>query len=177
MNEKMNIGRGNGSFRRRPFANRYAILIFRYLLGATFLLSSFGKLVNIREYSVARVYNYEILPNPVAIAFGWALPFIELLCALGLICGVLTRLSALGFACLSASFFFVKAMLLMRGVDFDCGCRGGRIHRGVGEHLYGPFHLPYVACRILRAGSDPWDRLSFGRKLPRRWKDKLRLIW
>jgi hypothetical protein len=177
MNEEADIGRRNRSSWKRPFSNPYVILFFRYLVGATFLLSSFGKLVNIREYSVARVYNYQILPNSIAIAFGWALPFIELLCALGLICGVLTRLSALGFATLSASFFLVKAVLLMRGVDFDCGCFGAVVSTVASVSIYMDPFLLLMSVAVLSAPEATRDRLSFGRKLPHQWRNKLRFIW
>ncbi len=70
------------------------------------------------------VYNFDILPGPLAIGFGWALPFIEALCALGLLFGVLTRLSALGISLLSISFFITKAVALSRGTDVECGCFG-----------------------------------------------------
>ncbi len=64
---------------------RYMIFAFRLVLGVTFLVSSFGKLVDIEHYSVAMVYNFDILPGPLAIGFGWALPFIEL-CLRGSAC-------------------------------------------------------------------------------------------
>ncbi len=103
---------------------RYVILAFRVVLAVTFLVSSFGKLVDIKHYSVAMVYNLEILPGPLAIGFGWALPFIELACAVGLLLGVLTRLSALGIALLSISFFITKIILLSRGMDPDSVASG-----------------------------------------------------
>jgi len=76
-------------------ANRYVILVFRLILAAFFLTSSYGKLVDIERYSVDAVYNFGILPMALARPFGLVMPFIELLCGLGLLFGVLTRLSAL----------------------------------------------------------------------------------
>lgn len=108
----------------RLLRNRHLILIFRLVLGVTFLVSSFGKFVDIRHYSVAMVYELDILPGPLAIGFGWALPFIELLCGVGLLVGLLTRLSALGVGLLSISFFITKLILLARGTDIACGCFG-----------------------------------------------------
>ena len=82
----------SGTIRNKIFENRYVILVFRLVLAGTFFVSSFGKFVDIEHYSVAVVYNFDILPGPLAIAFGWALPFIELACAVSLLLGVLTRL-------------------------------------------------------------------------------------
>ena len=121
--EQLAVG-ASGTIRSRVLENRYVILVFRLVLAGTFLVSSFGKLVNIEHYSVAMVYNFDILPGPLAIAFGWALPFIELACAVGLLFGVLTRLSALGIALLSISFLITKAIVLSRGMDMECGCFG-----------------------------------------------------
>ncbi|MBC8445839.1 MAG: DoxX family membrane protein, partial [Chloroflexi bacterium] len=107
--------------------NRYVTLIFRLLMAAIFLLSSYGKLVDIERYSVDAVYNFGILPMALARPFGLVMPFIELLCALGLLFGVLTRLSALGVALMSLSFFVAKAIVLSQGRSINCGCFGAVI--------------------------------------------------
>jgi len=70
--------------------NRYLVLTFRIILAGIFLLSSFGKMVDIERYSVDAVYNFGILPMILARPFGLVMPFIELLCGLGLLLGVLT---------------------------------------------------------------------------------------
>jgi len=158
-------------------AGRYVILIFRFLLGGTFLLTSFGKLVDIRHYSVAVVYNYELLPDSLAIVFGWALPFIELSCALGLIFGVLTRLSSLGTTLLSISFFVAKAILLSRGVDIECGCLGAiaKTHASVTIFLDPAALLMSLTVLFSRQSSRHW--VSFAKRLRPEWRDRLNLIW
>lgn len=108
----------------RLLANRSVVVVCRFILGITFLISSFGKLVNIEHYSVAMVYGLGILPGPLAIGFGWALPFIELLCGFGLLFGVLTRLSSIGVALLGVSFFITKAILLARGQTPNAAASG-----------------------------------------------------
>ena len=93
-------------------ANGYVILVCRLLLGATFMLSAVGKLVDIEAYSVDAVYSFGVLPLALARPAGLIMPFIELGVSLGLLFGVLTRLSALGDALLSLIFFIVKAHVL-----------------------------------------------------------------
>jgi uncharacterized membrane protein YphA (DoxX/SURF4 family) len=88
--------------------NRRLILVFRLILAGFFLLSSYGKLVDIERYSVDAVYNFGILPFWLAQPLGLGMPFIELLCGLGLLFGVLTRLSALGVSLMSLSFFICQ---------------------------------------------------------------------
>jgi putative oxidoreductase len=159
------------------FANRYVILVFRFILAGTFLLSSAGKLVNIRHYSVLLVYHFGILPVPLAIAFGWALPFIELFCALGLLFGVLTRLSALGIALMGTSFFIAKATVLWQGIDMDCGCFGpiASIMASWSIYLDPAIFLMSLAILLSPPSSRHW--VSLGKKLPQKWSDKLNCVW
>jgi uncharacterized membrane protein YphA (DoxX/SURF4 family) len=159
------------------FENRYVMLIFRMVLAATFLVSSFGKFVDIRHYSVAMVYNFDILPGPLAIGFGWALPFIELACGLGLLFGVLTRLSALGIALLSISFFITKVILLSRGMDVECGCFGAIGSTMASWSIYLDPAILVLSVTILFASRRSRHWVSLGRRLPGKWSDKLNLVW
>jgi hypothetical protein len=153
------------------------ILVFRLVLAGTFLVSSFGKLVDIEHYSVAMVYNFDILPGPLAIGFGWVLPFIELACALGLLLGVLTRLCALGIALLSTSFFITKAILLSRGVDVECGCFGAIGSTMASWSIYLDPAIFLLAVTVLFSPRQSRHWLSLGRRLPSRWSDRLNLVW
>ena len=164
------------TFWGKLLANRYVIAVFRFVLGFTFLLGSIGKLVDIQHYSVAMVYNYEILPGPLAIAFGWALPFIELSCALGLLCGILTRLASLGLALMSISFFVVKVILLSRWGDVECGCFGaiGSTMASWSIYLDPAIFLMALAVFLSPRSSRHWA--SLGQRLPERWRRRLALL-
>jgi uncharacterized membrane protein len=156
---------------------RYVILAFRMVLAVTFLVSAFGKLVDIRHYSVAMVYDFEILPGPLAIGFGWALPFIELACAVGLLLGVLTRLSALGIALLSISFFITKVVLLSRGPDVECGCFGAIGTTMASWSIYLDPAILLLSLTILFSSQQSRHWVSLGRRLSSRWSDRLNLVW
>ena len=153
------------------------ILVFRWVLAGTFLVGALGKFVDIEHYSVAMVYNFDLLPGPLAIGFGWALPFIELACALGLLLGVLTRLSALGIALLSTSFFIAKAVLLSRGADIECGCFGAIGSTMASWSIYLDPAVFLLALAVLFSPGQSRHWLSLGNRLPSRWSDKLRLLW
>ena len=157
--------------------NRYVILTFRLVLAGTFFVSSVGKLVDIEHYSVAMVYNFDILPGPLAIAFGWALPFIELLCAVGLAFGLLTRLSALGLTLMSASFFITKVILLSRGTDVECGCFGAIGSTMASWSIYLDPAIFLLSMTILFSSRRSRHWVSLGRRLPEKWSDKLDLVW
>jgi len=161
----------------RLLASRYWILVCRLVLAATFLVSSLGKMIDIEHYSVAMVYNFELLPRPLALGFGWALPFIELSCALGLLVGVLTRLSSLGITLLSASFLMAKVIVLSRGVDIECGCFGAVATTMASWSIYlDPIVLILSLSVLLSPGSSRhWASLA--EKLPEAWKRRLDRVW
>jgi uncharacterized membrane protein YphA (DoxX/SURF4 family) len=153
------------------------IFVFRFILAATFIVSSLGKFVDVRHYSVAMVYNLGILPGPIAIAFGWALPFIEFLCGIGLLFGVLTRLSALGIGLLGISFLIVKMILLYRGTDIECGCFGAIGSAMASWSIYIDPVISILAATIVISHQKGRHWLSVGNRLPLNWKKTLDSIW
>jgi len=157
--------------------NRYVIIVFRLVLGGTFLVSSVGKFVDIEYYSVAMVYNFDILPGPLAVAFGWTLPFIELACALGLLLGILTRLSALGIALMSISFVVTKVILLSRGKDVECGCFGAFASTMASWSVYLDPAITLLAITILFSSWKSRHWVSLGSRLTEKWKSRLNLVW
>jgi hypothetical protein len=176
MEERLAVSR-TGTILGKIFENRHLILVFRLVLAATFLVSSFGKFVDIEHYSVAMVYNFDILPGPIAIVFGWALPFIELACGIGLLLGVLTRLCALGVALMGISFFITKFILLSRGADVECGCFGAIGSTMASWSIYLDPGLIVLSVPILFSSWKTRHWLSLARRLPEKWRSKLDLLW
>ncbi len=166
-----------GNWIRAVEANRYLILVLRLLLAAVFLLSSFGKLVDIERYSVDAVYNFDILPMALARLFGLVMPFIELLCGLGLLFGILTRLSALGVALMSLAFFIAKGIVLAQGRSIDCGCFGAVVETLASVTIFMDIPMVVMALMIMFAPVQSRHWASFGKWLPRPWKDKFDLVW
>jgi hypothetical protein len=171
------LAAGSSTILGRYFGNRYIILVFRVVLAVTFFVSSFGKFVDIEHYSVAMVYNFDILPGPLATGFGWVLPFLEFACGLGLLCGVLTRLSALGVALLGTSFFITKAILLSRGADVECGCFGAIGSTMASWSIYLDPALFVLSVTVLFSTRQSRYWVSLGSRLPEKWKNKLDLLW
>jgi putative oxidoreductase len=158
--------------------NPYVIIIFRLALAAIFLVSSYGKLVDIERYSVDAVYNFGILPiEPVNLArfFGLIMPFIELLCGLGLLGGVLTRLSALGVTLMSLAFFISKAIVLSQGRSIECGCFGAVVDTLASVTIYMDIPMMLFGLVIMFSNARHW--LAIGGLLPQEWKDRLKVVW
>ncbi|HUL23833.1 MAG TPA: MauE/DoxX family redox-associated membrane protein [Thermodesulfobacteriota bacterium] len=157
--------------------NRRLILVFRLILAGFFLLSSYGKLVDIERYSVDAVYNFGILPFWLARPFGLVMPFVELLCGLGLLFGILTRLSALGIALMSLSFFIAKTIVLSQGRSIECGCFGAVIDTLASVTIFMDIPMMILALVIMFSTPDTRHWLAVGKFLPRTWREKLRLVW
>jgi putative oxidoreductase len=157
--------------------NRFVVLSLRLILSLFFLVSAYGKLVDIERYSVDAVYNFGILPMFLARPFGLVMPFIELLCGLGLLFGVLTRLSALGIGLMSLSFFVAKAIVLSQGRSIDCGCFGAVIDTLASVTIFLDLPIMFFAMVVIWAPSDVRHWKTLGNLLPRSWRERLKLIW
>jgi len=161
--------------RKKPA--RIVVLCFRLILAASFLTAAFGKLVDIERYSVDAVYFFVILPMFLARPFGLVLPFIELLCGLGLLFGVLTRLSALGIGLLSLSFLIAKAIVLSHGRSVDCGCFGAFGDTLASVTIFLDLPMMFFAMVVMWAPSDVRHWKAVGNALSKTWKERLRFIW
>lgn len=165
------------SWLRTLLEKRGFILAFRLILAAIFLLSSFGKLVDIERYSVDAVYNFGILPMLLARPFGLVMPFIELLCGLGLLFGVLTRLSALGAALMSLAFFIAKAIVLSEGRTIECGCFGAVVDTLASVTILMDIPMFLLALAVMVAPSCARHWMAVGNCLSRMWKERLNRVW
>ena len=157
--------------------NGYVVLIFRLIMAAMFLVSSYGKLVDIERYSVDAVYNFGVLPMALARPFGLVMPFIEGLCGLGLLFGVLTRLAAFGIGLMSVSFFIAKAIVLSQGRSINCGCFGAVIDTLASVTIFMDIPMVFFALAVMMAPPKTRHWASLGELLPASWKEKLRLVW
>ena len=157
--------------------NRLVVLSFRLILSFFFLVSAYGKLVDIERYSVDAVYNFGMLPMVLARPFGIIIPFIELLCGLGLVSGVLTRLSALGIGMMSLSFFIAKAIVLSQGRSIDCGCFGAVIDTLASVTIFLDLPMVFLSTVLISAPSEVRHWKTIGNFLPREYKERFRFIW
>jgi len=155
--------------------NHAAVMTFRMIVGLIFLLSAIGKLMDLNG-SVGAVYNFQVLPDALIEPFGYALPFIELLCALGLLFGVLTRLSAFGIGLMSLVFFIVK-MIVMFGQHRSvlCGCFGALMDTFASVTIYMDIPMLLLCMGIFFSASRHW--FAIGGLLPERWREKLKWVW
>lgn len=96
----------------------------RMLVGGVWIVAGLLKLPD-PAASVRAVRAYQLLPEAVVPAVGYALPIIELLIGLTLVAGLLVRVGAILSCVLFVAFIIGISSAWARGLQIDCGCFGG----------------------------------------------------
>lgn len=97
------------------------VLIFRLVLGFTFIYASLDKIVHPDQFARI-VYNYKILPHFLINIYAVTLPWVELCAGLFLILGIFTESASLLICFLLLVFIVAISINLYRGVNLNCGC-------------------------------------------------------
>lgn len=103
--------------------NDYFTLVFRIILGATFIFASLSKISAPQEF-VLTVREYQILFEPLATWYGYLLPWLELIFGVMLVVGLFTRFSVGIINVALLSFMIAILINIYRGASLDCGCFG-----------------------------------------------------
>ena len=98
-------------------------LLVRIALGTIFLMSALTKLASPGQFA-GDVREYRLLPQPLATAFGWALPYAELAVAGLFLTGVRTAWAAGAAVVLLVAFMIAVGLAMLRGFDLSCSCFG-----------------------------------------------------
>jgi len=99
-------------------------LVARLVVGGVWIVAGWLKLPDPAE-SVRAVRAYQLLPEAIVPAVGYALPALELVIGLLLVVGLATRLTAAVSAVLQVAFVIGIASAWARGLQIECGCFGG----------------------------------------------------
>ena len=103
--------------------NKYLILLSRLILGVVFIIASIDKIADPAAFA-ASIQAYQLFPvalvNLAALVMAW----IELLCGVFLLGGVLVRGSSAIVSLLLAVFIAAMLSAMARGLVIDCGCFG-----------------------------------------------------
>ena len=106
---------------RSLFTSGHLTTAVRLTLGMVFLAASVEKIADPNAFAQS-IDNYRIFPHAVDLAVASILPWLELLCALGLLFGIATRGSAFLSGIMLLAFTLAVASALVRGLDISCGC-------------------------------------------------------
>src|SRR6266480_996145 len=92
--------------------------------------------------------NYKILPWPLTVRLAFYLPWLEILCGLAVILGLLYRGGLLILAMLISIFIIASVIAKARGLDITCGCFG---HASKYLSFFGHLALDFVLL-VVTAG-------------------------
>lgn len=103
---------------------RWLGLLVRLTLGVVAGWAGLAKLVDLPT-AVRAVRAYQLLPEAIVPAVGYALPVVEIILAILLITGLLTRYAAAVQGLIMLGFVFGISWAWAKGLNIDCGCFGG----------------------------------------------------
>lgn len=106
---------------KRLIASEYLSLFLRLVMGIVFIYASMTKIPYPAEFA-KNVEAYRLFPYWFINAIAIFLPWIELLCGLFLIIGLVTRAAAAVLTVLLAVFTVALAVNVIRGAPISCGC-------------------------------------------------------
>jgi putative oxidoreductase len=92
--------------------------------------------------------NYKILPWPLTVRLAFYLPWLEILCGLAVILGLLYRGGLLILTMLISIFIIASVIAKARGLDITCGCFG---HASKYLSFFGHLALDFVLLAVLVA--------------------------
>ena len=101
--------------------SRITAYIFCLILGAIFILASVGKIGNPENFA-KMVYNYKILPLVFINIIAIILPWIELLCAIGMVTWFFRKGSAAILSIMLVVFIVAISIAISKDLNIECGC-------------------------------------------------------
>jgi len=102
-------------------SNKYLTFVLRVIVGFVFCYAAVHKIIHIDLFA-RDVYNYQILPGSLVNLMAVFLPMIEMLAGIGLILGIYPKGSTVLIAGMLIVFIVALAIVLSKGIDFNCGC-------------------------------------------------------
>jgi len=108
-------------FMKKLLNSQWLVVLFRLILGVVFIYASLDKIAHPGEFARI-VYNYKILPGYLVNVFAITMPWVELLCGLFLISGLLIEASSLILTLLIIAFIIALSVNFLRGINIACGC-------------------------------------------------------
>ncbi len=122
-----------------------AMILMRMALGCVFIYASWYKIARPAEFAQA-IANYRLLPQALINPAALLLPWVEVVCGVGLVSGLMRRGSALVIGILLLAFIAALAISLVRGLDIHCGCFS--LGAGSGPKLYLDIVLDMVLLAV-----------------------------
>ena len=131
-----NLKSADGRIRRGEHRTSYILWrILDFVVAGIFIYAGTLKALDPVQFA-NDIDNYKILPWPISVALAFYLPWLEIICGLGLVFRFLYR-GALSILSVSIVVFTLATIAAkVRGLDITCGCFGH-----ASQHWSFPSHL------------------------------------
>src|SRR5438309_6771143 len=143
MNQTPNVQRptmnaevsGDGTSNIKQRRSNILWRIFDFIVAAIFIYAGVLKVLDPIQFA-HDINNYRILPWTLSVALAFYLPWLEILCGLGLIFRILYRGALSILTLLIVVFTLATVAAKVRGLDITCGCFGhASQHWSFASHL------------------------------------------
>ena len=104
------------------------LMIIRLILSGTFIFAALPKIQNTASFSES-IANIQFMSNTYSAWIAVILPWLELVCAMGLLIPCIKRSCAAILSSLLTVFLGLHIIILASGQIIDCGCFGPLIDR------------------------------------------------
>jgi putative oxidoreductase len=106
---------------RRIVDHDYLTMLSRLAIGAIFIYASYYKILDPGQFAKS-IWYYHLVPGSAINLMALILPWLEFLCGVGLILGLLYRGSVLLVNLMTIMFVIALSYTIAAGLDIDCGC-------------------------------------------------------
>ena len=108
---------------KNVLSNKYFLFTARFILGVTFIVASIDKIAIPEAFAVS-IAAYKIVPYSLVNILALILPWLELICGIFLLAGVMLKGSAMIICSMLVVFIVALIAVLLQGLKIDCGCFG-----------------------------------------------------
>ena len=105
----------------RIIHNDYLTMLSRLVIGIMLIYASYYKVIEPASFAKSSWY-YHMVPGSLINLMALILPWLELICGLGLILGIFYDGSKVWATLMMVMFIIALSSTIVRGIDIDCGC-------------------------------------------------------
>lgn len=108
---------------QKMIRNIYILFTFQIILGSVFVWAGLIKIFDPLGFA-QDISNYKVFPQSLSFFIALILPWVEVICGILLVFGIFRRASAFLLSGLLIIFMVSTVVVILRGLNIDCGCFG-----------------------------------------------------
>ena len=105
----------------RIIDNDYLTLFARLFIGGIFIYAAYSKIIDPAGFAKS-IWFYHLVPGKMINLMAIILPWLEMLCGIGLILGFFYKGSVFWVNLMLLIFMAALTTAMVRGISIDCGC-------------------------------------------------------